>query len=79
MTDVFDAMKAHVDAITEHLTAMEIAEKAANDLVRARKRQEECQAYALEIKRKRDNTEHMLCAAIDTARKATRNTGVAVS
>ena len=75
MTDVFNAMTVHIDAITEHLTAIEIEEKAGIDLVRARKWKESCGIAAIAMQRKRENTESTLCMAINTARKDKPKTG----
>ena len=73
--DVFDAMKDHVDAITEHLTAIEISEKAGIDLVNARDWNEACHAAKIAMRNKREDTERALCSVINEARKATPKIG----
>ena len=75
MTDVFDAMKAHVDAITEHQVACEIEGKANAELESARKTYSYSCRAASDLKKKRDEADRTLCNAIFNARKATPKTG----
>ena len=79
MTDVFNAMKTHIDAITELLTANEIENKAQHDLEKARAWLVTCQKSSTVQRAKENESKILLTSAINTARKATRNTGVAVS
>ena len=74
MTDVFDAMKAHVDAITEHQVACEIEVKATADLEIARKRYSDSCRATSDMKKKRDEADRALGYAISDARKITPKT-----
>ena len=75
MTAVFDAMKAHVDAITEHQVACEIQDKAQADLERARKWYTKSNDAADVLRHQRAEAEAVLEHAISDARKATPKTG----
>ena len=71
MTDVFNAMKAHVDAITGLLTVNEIESKAQSDLEAARRWLTKCQNDAMTARRNENESGILLRAAIYAARKAT--------
>ena len=75
MTDVFDAMKAHIDAITEHQVACEIEIKARADLDLAGKWYASSSKAANDLRHKSEETEDALEHAVCDARKATPKTG----
>ena len=74
MTDVFDAMKAHVDAITELLAANEIQDKAQSDLEKARHWLTTCEKEEMASRRKEVEAVRLLRIAVDAARKPTPKT-----
>ena len=83
MADVFNAMKRHVDAIMEVLTANEIEDKAQSDLQKARDWLLKCQKESNIVRANENESKILLTAAINFARlntihsinKTTQNTG----
>ena len=75
MTDVFNAMKAHVDAITEVLAANEIENRAQSDLEAARRWLLSCQKASMAVRAKENESKILLTSAINADRKATPNIG----
>ena len=76
MTDVFEAMQAHVDAVTELLTANEIESKAQSDLDKARDWLTSCQEAAMTARKKEKESGILLRSAVNFRRlKATPKTG----
>ena len=65
MTDVFNAMKTHVEAITELLTADEIEKKAQSDLEKARAWKTSCEKVSMEARRIENKTGILLRSAIN--------------
>ena len=75
MTDVFDAMKAHVGAITECQVASEIEVKSISDLEKARKWHDTCQRATTVARKTVAEAERALGYAISDARQAKLKTG----
>ena len=75
MTDVFNAMKANVDAITECQVASEIEDKACSDLEKAKKWYCTCQKATSVARKAAGESERSLGYAISDARKAKLKTG----
>ena len=65
MIDVFNAMKAHVDAITELLTVNEIENKAKSDLEAARLWLTKCEKDAMTARRNENESGILLRAAVN--------------
>ena len=65
MTDVFNAMKAHVEAITELLTANEIEHKASSDLEVARRWLLSCQKASMTTRKNENESGILLKAAVN--------------
>ena len=72
MTDVFNAMKANVDAITELLAANEIENRAESDLDNARSWLTSCQRASKAARAKENESKILLTSAINAGRKAAR-------
>ena len=70
MADVFEAMKAHVNAITELLTANEIENKASSDLEVAKHWLLSCQKASMAARAKENESKILLTSAINAGRKA---------